>query len=172
MKTLKFFFFISILALLLQSQSCPVKYNLNGGRKFDDSVTVSVLPFVNSAPLAKATLPQTFGDDLRDALQKTKLTMIPKGGDLNYEGTITGYAVTPVSIQAGGNNNTAQNRLTITINVKYTDAIDEKLNFDEGFSRYADFPSTQNLSAVEDQLIKDISDQIVQDILNKSINAW
>src|SRR5207244_692458 len=110
----------SVIALLTQSQSCPVKYNLDGGRKFDDSVTVSVMPFVNSAPLAKATITQTFADDLRDALEKTRLKMIPENGDLNYEGTITGYAVTPVSIQATGTNSTtSSNRLTITINVKY-----------------------------------------------------
>jgi len=172
MKTLKFFFSLFILTLLLQSQQCPVKYNLSGGRNFADTVTVSVMPFVNSAPLAKATLTQTFADALRDELQKTKLTFVPSGGDLNYEGTITGYAITPVSIQAGGDNNASSNRLTITINVKYTDALDEKLNFDAPFSRYADYPSTQNLSAVEDQLIKDITDQIVQDVLNRSINAW
>lgn len=172
MRSLKFFFFVSILALILQSQKCPVKYNLSGGRQFADTVTVSVMPFVNAAPLAKATLTQTFADALRDELQKTRLTMVPKNGDLNYEGTVTGYAITPVSIQAGGDNNASSNRLTITINVKYTDATDERLNFDAPFSRYADYPSTQNLSAVEDQLIKDITDQIVQDVLNRSINAW
>jgi hypothetical protein len=172
MKTLKFFLFISVMALMLQSQKCPVKYNLSGGRQFADSVTVSVMPFVNSAPLAKATITQTFADALRDALQKTTLKMVPKDGDLNYEGTITGYNITPVSIQAGGDNNASYNRLTITVNVKYTDAVDEKLNFDAPFSRYADYPSTQNLSSVEDQLIKDITDQIVQDVLNRSINAW
>src|ERR1044072_1659763 len=121
MKPLKFFFFLSVLALVLQSQQCPVKYNLSGGRPLNDSVTVSVMPFVNSAPLAKATLTQTFADALRDELQKTKLTMVPKDGDLNYEGTITGYAITPVSIQAGGDNNASSNRLTITVSIKYTD---------------------------------------------------
>ncbi len=172
MKSLKFFLFITVLTLLLQSQQCPVSYNLAGGRKFADTVTVSVMPFVNSAPLAKATLTQTFADALRDELQKTRLTMVPKNGDLNYEGTVTGYSISPVSIQAGGDNNASSNRLTITINVKYTDAIDEKLNFESAFSRYADYPSSQNLSSVEDQLIKDITDQIVQDVLNRSINAW
>jgi hypothetical protein len=130
------------------------------------------MPFVNSAPLAKATITQTFADALRDELQKTKLRFVPEGGDLNYEGTITGYAITPIAVQAGGDNNAASNRLTITVNVKYTDAIDEKLDFDSPFSRYADYPSTQNLSAVEDELIKEITDQIVQDVLNRSINAW
>ncbi len=172
MRALKLFFFVSLLTLLLQSNSCPVSYSLGGGRKFADTVTVSVMPFTNSAPLAKATLTQTFADDLRDALLKTRLKLVPKNGDLNYEGNVTGYAITPVSIQAGGNNNASSNRLTITINVKYTDAVDEKLNFDASFSHYADYLSTQNLSSVEDDLIKQISDQIVQDVMNRSINAW
>jgi hypothetical protein len=64
------------------------------------------------------------------------------------------------------------NRLTVTVNVKYTDGVDDKYSFESNFTRYSDFPSTQNLSAVEDALLKDISDQLVQDIMNRSINAW
>jgi hypothetical protein len=91
---------------------------------------------------------------------------------LNFEGSVTGYTVTPIAVQGGGNNTTALNRLTVTVNVIYTDNVNEKYSFESTFTRYADFPSSQNLSAVEDQLLKDISDQLVQDILNRSINAW
>ena len=173
MRWLRFLFFIPVSMLLLQSDSCRVKYGFNGGRIFDDSVTVSVITFTNSAPLAKATAAQTISEALRDGIQRqSKLKMVPKDGDLNYEGSITGYAVTPVAIQAGGTNQAAMNRLTITVNVKYTDGVNDKFSFESAFSRYSDFPTSQNLSAVEDQLIKDISDQLVQDIINKSINAW
>lgn len=165
---------VSLIALLLlQSNSCRVKYDFTGGRKFDDSVTVSVMTFTNNAPLAKATLPQTISESLRDVLQRqTRLKLVPSGGDLNYEGQITGYNVTPVAITAGGTDQAALNRLTMTINVKYTDKVDEKFSFESSFSRFADFPSSRNLSEVEDQLIKEITDQLVQDIMNKSINAW
>jgi hypothetical protein len=173
MKALRIFFFLAIIFPLLYSSSCKVSYTLDGGRKFKDTVTVSVLTFTNSAPLAKATFPQAFSETLRDAIQRqTRLIMIPRNGDLNFEGTIVGYAVSPVSIQGGGTNQASLNRLTVTVSVKYTDAVDEKISFENSFTRYADFPSSQNLSAVEDQLLKEISDQLVQDILNRSINAW
>ena len=99
MRFLKLFLAPSLLLLLLQSSSCKVKYDFSGGRKFDDSVTVSILMFTNSAALTKATFPQTISEAMRDAIQRqTRLISIAKKGDLNYEGTITGYAVAPVAI--------------------------------------------------------------------------
>ncbi|CAN5235962.1 hypothetical protein BH09BAC5_BH09BAC5_03260 [soil metagenome] len=173
MKFLRTVIVLVILFPLLFTNSCKVKYGFTGGRKFDDSVTVSVMTFTNSAPLAKATFPQSFSEAIRDAIQRqTRLKTIPRNGDLNFEGSITGYSVVPVSIQGGGTNEASLNRLTVTVSVKYTDAIEEQYSFESSFSRYADFPSSQNLSAVEDQLLKDISDQLVQDIMNRSINAW
>lgn len=165
---------IAILALIvLESSHCKV-YSFTGGRsELTDSVTVSVMTFTNVAPLAKATITQTMTEALKDALQRqTRMQLVTKNGMLNYEGTITGYAVTPVAVQAGGGNESAQNRLTITVHVKYTDKVKEIYSFESNFSRFADFSTSQNLSAVEDQLIKDISDQLVQDIMNKSVNAW
>jgi hypothetical protein len=173
MKALRNIFFLAIVFPFLYSSSCKVSYDLSGGRDFKDTVTVSVLTFTNSAPLAKATFPQTFSEAIRDAIQRqTRLIMVPRNGDLNFEGTIVGYNVTPVSIQGGGTNQASLNRLTVTVSVKYTDLVDPKLDFESSFTRYADFPSSQNLSAVEDQLLKEISDQLVQDIMNRSINAW
>lgn len=173
MRILKLIVAPALLLLLLQSNSCKVKYDFSGGRTFNDSVTVSVLTFANSAPLTKTTFPQTMSEAMRDAIQKqTRLKMVPKNGDLNYEGTIVAYTVTPVAVQGGGTNTTALNRLSVTVSVKYTDNVDDKYSFESSFVRYADFQSSQNLSAVEDQLLKDISDQLVQDIMSRTINAW
>jgi hypothetical protein len=173
MKKLRFIFLLAIIFPLLYSSSCRVSYKLNGGRLFNDTVTVSVLTFTNSAPLAKATFPQSFSETLRDAIQRqSRLQPVAKNGDLNFEGTVTGYSVAPVSIQGGGTNQASLNRLTVTVSVKYTDLVDPNLDFESTFTRFADFPSSQNLSAVEDQLLKEISDQLVQDIMNRTINAW
>lgn len=172
MKQLRIILLLALIFPLLYGSGC-VHYKLNGGRNFNDTVTVSVITFTNSAPLAKATFPQSFSETLRDAIQRqSRLQPVAKNGDLNFEGTVTGYNVTPVSIQGGGTNQASLNRLTVTVSVKYTDAIEENLNFESTFTRFADFPSSQNLTAVEDQLLKEISDQLVQDIMNRSINAW
>ena len=172
MKNFRFILFCFTALLIMQSSKC-VKYDQSGGRTFADSVTVSVLTFTNSASLAKATFPQTITEALRDEIQKqSRLKMVPRDGILNYEGSVTGYSVSPVAIQAGGTNQSSMNRLSITVNVKYTDGVDDKFSFDSSFTRYADFSASVPLSSVEDQLIKDISDQLVQDIINKSVNAW
>jgi hypothetical protein len=76
----------------------------------------------------------------------------------------------PVAIQSS--DQAAQNRLTITINVKYTCSFDEKKNFEQSFSRFADYPSNQNLTAVESKLIETINDQLTQDVFNKALNNW
>jgi hypothetical protein len=168
------FFVVLLLALLaFQEQSCGI-YSFTGGRKFDDSVTVSVATFTNTAPLAKATVPQTVSEALRDAIQRqTRLTFVPGSADLEFTGEITGYSVAPVAIQGGGQTDQAQlNRLTITVSVNYVDKIEEQYSFEANFSRFADFPATTTLSATEDQLIKEITDQLIQDIMNRSINAW
>lgn len=168
---------IALLFLLLftlcLSECKHFEYNQTGGRKFGDSTTVTVEQFTVTAPLAKATLAQTMTESLKDYIvSKTRLSLVPSGGDLHYEGEITGYSISPVAITAGTTDQAALNRLTITVKVKYTDDIDDKFSFDAAFTRFADFPSSQDISAVEDQLIKDITDQITQDIINKSIYAW
>ena len=175
MRTLKVLLFVIPVLLILQSSRCKVSYNQSGkgGRTIPDSATVSVIQFTNSAPLAKPTLTQTLTESLRDFIQRqTRYAMVTEDADLTYEGEIVGYTVTPVSIVAGATDQAALNRLTITVKVKYTDEIDERYNFEANFSRFADFPSSQDISAVEDALIKEISDQLTQDIINKSIFAW
>ena len=110
-------------------------------------------------------------DALRDYFtSQTNLELVDKGGDLNIEGAITGYVVQPIAIQ--GNETAAMNRLTITVSVKFTNKTNEKQNFETTFSRYQDYQSTLNLSSVQDGLIKEINDQLVQDVFNKAVVNW
>ena len=64
------------------------------------------------------------------------------------------------------------NRLTITVKVKFTNTKDKELDFETNFSRFADYESSQNLASIEDVLIKDINDQLTQDIFNKAVSNW
>jgi hypothetical protein len=89
---------------------------------------------------------------------------------MQLEGTITAYEVTPTAPTA--NDQAAFNRLTITIQVKFTNNKDEEKNFDQSFSFFKDFPQNQTLSQVESRLIPVILDQLVQDIFNKSAGDW
>ena len=135
------------------------------------SKTISIAFFENNTPLGPSNLGQTFTEALRDLFQaQTKLELINEEGDLSYEGAITNYVVQPISIQ--GDQTAAQNRLTITVKVSYRSTLEPDKNFEQGFTRFADFTSSQDLSSVESQLISDIFDQITQDIYNKTLGDW
>lgn len=159
--------FISLTALT----GCKMSFTFSGASVSPEVKTFSIQTFRNNAPLAKATLSQSLTEALKDMfVTQTKLSPVQSGGDLNFEGEIVGYSTAPLAIQS--NDQAALNRLTITINVRFTNLKEEKKNFETSFSRYSDYPSAQALSAVEDQLIGQINEQLVQDIFNKSMVNW
>ncbi len=133
--------------------------------------TISIRFFQKTAGLGPASLGQTFTEALKDKfISQTNLSLVERDGDLTFEGSIPGYTIMPLAIQA--NEIAAQNRLSITVNVKFTNLKDEKQNFETTFTRFADFESTLNIASVEDQLIKEINEQIIDDIFNKAVINW
>ncbi len=146
-------------------------YSVTGASIPPEAKTVSVQYFPNNASLAPPTLSQSFTEALRDKLSsQTRLGLVNKDGDLAFEGSVIGYVTLPIAIQSS--DQAALNRLTITVNVKYTCSFDEKKNFEQTFSRFADYPSTQSLAAVQDNLITEINKDLVQDIFNRALNDW
>lgn len=116
-------------------------------------------------------LSQKLTDALRDKfLSETRLQLVNDGGDLILEGSITGYQTQPVSIQ--NNDQAAQNRLSITIDVKFTNTVDENMSFDTKFTRYSDYASSQPLFSVQDALIEEINTMLVEDVFNKAVINW
>lgn len=154
-------------------QSCKVGYSFSGASIAPDVKTVSIKTFQNVAPLAQPTLSQSFTESLKDIfITQTNLSLLEKGGDLQFEGKITGYNVAPVAIQGNQVSTASLNRLTITVQVKFVNNKDEKQNFEQSFSRFADFDASRNLSTVENELIKDINSQLSQDIFNRAVTNW
>jgi len=160
-----------LLIILTSTVSCKVNYSFTGASIPEDVKTVSISNFPSYAPLASAGLSQSFTEALKDIfLSQTNLGLIKQNGDLQFEGSITNYAVTSIAIQ--GNETAALNRLSITVSVIFINKKDEKQNFETSFTRFADYESSKSLASIEDDLIKDINDQLTQDIFNRSVNNW
>jgi hypothetical protein len=146
-------------------------YSFTGASISPEVETVSVAYFPNNAPMVQPTLSNTFTESLKDKfISQTNLDLLNDNGDLHFEGSITGYKVKPIAIQA--NETAAQNRLTISVKVAFTNAFDEENNFSKSFSRFADYSSTQDLSALETQLIEQIVGELTEDIFNKAVANW
>lgn len=164
-------FICLLLTLSTSFNSCKVSYSFSGASISPEVKTFTVKFFNKTASLGPASLSQTFTEKLKDKfISETNLIHAEKNGDLTFEGTISNYAIAPIAIQA--NETAAKNRLTITVDVKFTNLKDEKQNFETSFSRYTDYDSDKNLSAIEGELITIINEQLVDDIFNKAVINW
>ena len=152
--------------------ACRMTVSLTGGDIDPRAKTVYVATFINNSTLVNPTLSQDFTTALKDMIQRqTPLTIInTTNGDYTFEGSITSYTITPVAIQ--GNDIAAMNRLTISVSVKFVNKFDETKNFEQTFSRYADYNSSQNFTSIESSLVQQINEALTDDIFNKSFVNW
>ncbi|MEZ4937217.1 MAG: LptE family protein [Crocinitomicaceae bacterium] len=166
------FIIFSFIAGIYLLNSCKVTYGFTDGTPAcTECKTFSVSIFENSNPNAPVNYGQIFTEDLKDALlNRTKYQLVGNEGDLQFEGKVTGYNISPVSIQ--NDENAAQNRLTISISVIHKNALKDSLSFNQTFSRFADYPSDQDINSVQSALLEEINQQITQDILNKLNSNW
>ena len=148
-----------------------MKYSLSGASIPPDAKTFSVAYFPNNAPMVAPILSATLTDELTQRFaSRTSLVQVEEGGDFAFEGEIVGYSSTTSSVSSG--DYALQNRLTISIKVKFTNAIDDKMSFNRNFSAYADYDSTKLLTEVEGELIPQIVEQLVTDVFQAAASNW
>lgn len=168
-RKLNFFFWI-ILTSQLAFSSCGV-YSFTGASIPPEAKTISIATFPNKAEIVQPSLSQTFTEKLKDRFSsQTSLSLIPRNGDLQLEGEITGYETEPIAIS--GDQQASMIRLKITVNVRFFNKFEPKNNYETAISRYQDYPSSQDLRTVEQNLIDLISNDLVEDIFNKSVVNW
>lgn len=168
----KAFIAIALPVIFLMS-GCGI-YSFTGGSISAGMKTVSVLIFENTAPLVNPNLSQSFTEALKDRIRtQTSLSFVRVDGDASFSGRITDYNLQPVAIQANEQVTAGLTRLTITVSVKYTNKLEADKSFEQSFTRYKDF-STQSapFSTQETALVKDINQQLTEDIYNKAFANW
>ena len=100
----------------------------------------------------------------------TSLDLTNTNGDLIYEGEITEYRVAPMTATA--NQTAAQNRLTMTVNVRFYNTTKEDVDFERRFSFFYDFPASQLLESVKSEAHAALFERLTQDIFNASLADW
>jgi len=166
-----FLFIITIAFCSYCLTSCKFSYSFTGADIPVEAGTFSVRYFQNNATLVQPALSQKLTDKLKDRmLSQTNLIMVNSGGDMAFEGEITDYTLQPIAIQ--GNETAQLTQITVRIRVRFFSKIDPEKNYEAPFSRFQQFSSNLNLSAVEDALLDQIVDELVDDIFNKSFVNW
>jgi hypothetical protein len=156
--------------------NCGV-YSFTGASISPDVKTISIQTFYNNAPLGPSNMSVLFTESVKDYFQQnTSLELIDNNGDLQLDGFITNYTITPVAATSSGQNDgldfSALSRITITVNASYINVKDPSFDFDRSFSFFKDYDNTIDLSGNEESFVEEIFDQIILDIFNASVANW
>jgi hypothetical protein len=151
--------------------SCKV-YSFTGANVDPNIKTLSVSYIYNKSGNGPASASDIFTNLLKDKMvTNTNLQMLNTNGDVQFSGEISDYAYT---IQAPSGNTTSDlRRITMTVSITFYNRIDEDGGFEQQrFTRFADYPVSEDLSTIEETIINEITDQLVDDIFNKAFVKW
>ena len=179
MKTYKSFSCLLPLALLtFLLSSC---YSFSGVNLSPDVKTISITNFSNASGQGPSNLQQFVTEDFKDYFQRnTTLRILPQAGDLQIEGQILSYSFSPAAIQRSdlptsgnvGLDQAGANRLTIVVQINYTDTKNPANNFDQSFSGFYDFPPTLDINLISRAQIQQITERIIYSVFTKTVANW
>ena len=168
--------FSALLGSLVILSGCGV-YSFTGASISPTVKTISIQTFFNNATLGPSNMSVLFTESIKDYYQQnTSLSLVDDNGDLQIDGYIADYTITPVSATASANNDQADfasmSRITITVFASYINTQDDEFDFERKFSFFKDFDNSQDISSEEQVLVEEIFDQIILDIFNASVANW
>lgn len=168
-KKIRYTLFFLVLVVLT---GCTVSYGFTGGSlDYSKYKSISIVDFPNNAELVNPSLAQFFTEALKDKYTRsTKLTLQREGGDMHLEGEIVGYQLQAMAISA--DSYASETKLTLTINVRYTDSKNPELDFETRYSASQIFDSNRMLSDVEGELMDILVKEIVDKIYNDTVARW
>lgn len=164
------FYYILFASISFLLSGCSV-YNFTGTGKID-AKTFQVNYFQNVSELIEPGIERTFTLRLQDLIQnQTNLTLTNTDGDLVYEGEIVDYRISPMTSTA--DLTAAQNRLTVTVNLRFSNKNKSEDDFEKRFSFFYDYPGEQQLTGSQLRTALDeIFERITQDMFNDTLAKW
>lgn len=161
-----------LFAILLLCNSCTISYKFNGASiDYSKTKTIAVSDFTNNAALVYPPLATNLTDGIKDLYQRqTRLELVRRSGNLELEGEITGYALTPMSVSA--DSYAAETKLTITVKVRFTNNVSPEESFEKTYSAYQTFDASKMLNDVQDELCNTMITEIAEQIYNDTVAKW
>lgn len=162
---------LACICMLVGFVSCKVSYKFTGTSiNYDIIKTIQLDKVTNRAPYGWAPMEAMFNNKLQDLYaNQTRLRIVRRGGDMQISGEITGYDQFNKAISADGYSSQVQ--LKMTVNIRFSNS---KMNqhWERQFSATTQYNSTQQLSAVQESLVKEMIDDITEQIFNATVADW
>lgn len=162
------------LPLLLMLSSCwPSRVSFIDGSLPEDWQTFSVETVSNSSANTPLNYPVDLSEQLKDGIQnntRLQLSTDPDSSDLIVQGNITNYSITPIAMQEG--DQASKNRLNVSVQFKIFINTAEPKEMNLNSTKFIDYNASTDLGTVENTLLAEVSEQIVQDVINKLLSNW
>jgi len=151
--------------------SCgTISFNMSGA-SIGDAKTCQVVYFENRADIVLPRLAAQMTDALKEKIQSsTSLRLVNSNADVTFEGEITGYTIQPQQITA--QSKAEKDRLTVTVKMKFTNILDTEASYDKSFTRFDEYPGGDDINSHLEKLLKNILDEIMEDIFNEAFANW
>lgn len=168
----KYLLGLCFLLFALLMGACRISYSFNTASiDYNILSSITINDFPNQAPMVYPPLSQLLTEEMKSLFSsKTRLQLAQSNGDLELEGEITGYDLTALAVKDDAY--ASETRLTITVRVRYTNRKNPDKDFEQSFSANREFPATQMLTDVQDQLCAEIVEELNDQIFNATVGDW
>ncbi len=168
----RYYVLLLICAMLFLLSGCSISYKFNGANiNYQTTHSISIADFPNNAAMVNPTLSTNLSEAIRTLYQRqTRLQILRRGGDLELEGEIVGYDISQGAI--GTDSYATESKLTIRVNVHFTNNIYPEESFDKTYSAFQTFDASRLLSDVQDELCAIIITEISENIYNDTVAKW
>ena len=152
--------------------ACSVSYKFNGASiDYSKTKTITIADFPIRAAYVWGPMASLFNNGLKDEFSShTRLVQVKRDGDLKIEGEITRYDQRNKSVSREGYS--AQTELTMTVNVRFTNNKNHDKDFERQFSSSTTYETTQSLNSVQEELVTQMSKDIIDQIFNATVADW
>lgn len=163
---------LGLLSLVGVLASCSISYKFNGGAiDYTRVRSITLHDVTNRAPVVYPSFAPMLTERLKDLYtSRTRLDQVARDGDLELECTITGYDLSAVSVSA--DNYADRTSFAVTIQVKYTNRSNDKESFDRSFRAHRDFDRSVSFASVQDQLLEEITEDLIKQVFNATVENW
>ncbi len=171
-KTHKIFWRAGALIAVLLLVSCTITYKFNGASiDYTKVKTIQIAQFPIRSAYVWAPMQAIFNNQLTDVYaRQTKLQQVNRNGDLQISGEITEYSQFNKGISADGYS--SQTQLKMTVNVRFVNNTNHNEDFEQKFSATSQYDSSQQLTAVQEELVTQMVKDIVDQIFNATVANW
>lgn len=164
--------FVLLLLLAVLVSACSISYSFNGASiDYTTTKTIQIDNFPIRSAYVWAPMQSIFQNRITEIYaNQTKLKQVKKNGDLQLAGEIVAFDQFNKGISSSGYSSQVQ--LKMTVNVRFVNNKKHTDDFERQFTATAEYDASQQLNAVQEELVTQMVKDITDQIFNATVANW